>query len=171
MIFWVLLGLAVIATIIITVGAVYDDGPIRLFLGLVVGGLISVGVGGLLFAICVAFFWNGLTPVKTGATERDLVALQTSSTVEGRSYFLGSGYVDGKRVLNYITVDDGAYRVESSDAVNSWIYESDEDPIVRVEHYDFVNPWLAPFALGGADAYSFYIPEGSVLSDYTIDNG
>ena len=100
-----------------------------------------------------------------------LKAIGNSNAIEGRLYFLGGGYVDDKRVLNYISQRaDGGIHVEQAEADDATIYEGTEDATVRVRHYDYTNGWVLTWPLGSYDEYEFRIPTGSVVESYTLDN-
>jgi uncharacterized membrane protein len=179
-IFWILIG-AIALTVIITFyntaywnGGGWDVGDGLAMAG--VGAIISALIAGLLFLVAMAISfgvtgWNYLDTWSVTKETHSLTALKTASSVEGRSYFLGGGYIDGKRVLDYIEAKDGAYYVKSSDADDSVIHEFSGKPYVKHEHSVGGFWWLAPFPLGDGDSHDFYVPEGSVLSDYAVDNG
>lgn len=169
MIFWILLGIAIVAVIASFAYGVQEDLGIGFgFLNAFLATLIAALVGGLLMLLLS--IWFGPSYQFQGEKEHGLVALQTSSSIEGRSYFLGSGYINGKRTLNYITDDGGAFRVESADADDSVIYQDSDSPTVTVHEWDLVNPWFAPWSFGHRHTYTFHVPEGSILSDYTVNN-
>jgi len=169
MIFYIVIAAVLIAVVWIVIYATIYDG---LGIGLLYGILTAIcgAVIGFLLMLFASIWMLGPYH-NVGKEDHSLTALQTSSSVEGRTFFLGSGYINGKRTLNYITNDGGAYRVQSADAVDSVIYQDSETPIVTVYEWDLENPWFAPFVLGHKHTYDFHIPEGSILSDYTIDNG
>lgn len=168
MIFWILATLAVVIAICTTVNISYEDGPL---LGLIMGFLALLGsaAGGFLI-----FLLACLIPTSTDLISDDtykLKALGNNSALEGRSYFLGGGYVKEKRVLNFITQrDGGAIRVEQAEAEDSTIFEGSQDTTVRVLHFDHNNGWVAPWPLGSHTEYTFRIPADSVLESYTLDN-
>lgn len=180
MIFWILIGLVIVVVVI----AFFTDAkPIRKgglwywqdgFASAGWAALASSVVAFFLFAVAVLItFAASPHYLDTWSASKDthsLTALKTDSSIEGRGYFLGGGYVDGKRVLNYIQTDGDAYYVKSSDADDSVIHESDGKPKVIHEHVVGGFWWLAPFPLGKGDSYDFYVPKGSVLSDYTVNN-
>lgn len=167
MIFWILLVIAIVAVIASFVYGLLEDGIGIAFLVAFMAALISALIGGLL-ALLLSI-WVTPNYQFQGEKEHDLVALQTSSSIEGR-FFLGSGYINGKRTLNYITDDSGAFRVESADADDSVIYQDSNEPTVTVHEWDLVNPWLAPWSFSHKHTYTFHVPEGSILSDYTVNN-
>jgi len=170
MIFWILLALVIIATVWAFIWGLNDwAGGIGMgFLCAFGAAVLGAVIGGLLMLLLA--IWFGPTAQFKGDSEHHLVALQTSSSVEGR-FFLGSGYINGERTLNYITDDDGAFRIQSADADASIVYQDSENPTVTVFEFSFENPWFAPWSFGTTYTYEFHVPEGSILSDYTIDNG
>lgn len=126
-------------------------GPVAIFIVL----LIASAVGG----------------TQTVTSSQPLVALRTSSSVEGR-FFLGTGTVDSKPVIRYIVLaDDGAALLSEVEARQARIYQDEEDA-PRVDRGSRVldNPWIAPFpvSLGAGTAYYFHVPAGSVLESYEV---
>jgi hypothetical protein len=163
MLFWILLTI----TVLIVVGTVLADDWTPFASGFLALVVCSV-VGFLALMVCWGTIGANHDLVRT--TTYQLRALGTSTGIEGRSYFLGGGYIKDKRVLNYITDESGAIRVQQSDAGASTIYENSTAPTVIVRHYDHNNGWLVPWPGGSDDTYEFRIPAGSVMSDYTVNN-
>lgn len=169
MIFWVLVVLAaavVVGTFIYF--AFLDD------LGMGIGfGLLSA----FLAAICSAIVGGGVLALsliwipgeKVTHETFPLRALATSSTVQGR-FFLGSGYVDGKRTLNYVAQDDGFARIDQGIGSASRIFEGAEKPTVTEYTYWYSNGWVIPWEFTTGYSWDFRIPAGSILEDYTITN-
>ena len=173
MLFWIILGIVAAVAIVNTVRVARAD-YFSLGEGLL-AGLASLFIGGLLGAIVWFLATLALNPplervVKSESTHQ-LKALGNDSGLKGRMYFLGGGYIEDKRVLNYITQDSsGAIRVERSDAKDSTIYEGSKQATVKVTHADYINGWIAPWPLGDKREYVFNIPTGSVVESYTLDN-
>ena len=92
--------------------------------------------------------------------------------LNGRSYFLGGGYIESKKVLNYIrSEDDGASRLSTAPAELSKIYEVNELPTMTTRSYEKRVWWLAPFKVGAVDNYEFRVPNGTVSGDFTVNTG
>ena len=178
MIFWIILiVLAVAAICVAGFFARYDAWygrtirfSVRRFLSTLISG---VGIGAVILSVysAVAYEMVGTTGYTTTTTS--LQALKTDSETSGRSYFLGGGYINQNRVLNYISKDDGgAIRLDSVYVERATIYEGYDDP--RMETYDFYSDSiLVPWRIDNRwlDNYSFFVPTGSVLTDdYTVDN-
>lgn len=102
-----------------------------------------------------------------------LIALQDGNILEGRSFFLGSGYVDEELKYTYMYMEEGkGYTVNQLNA--DWCYinyiAEGEQPYIREVVYDFDNGFLnfmfiAPYPT----EYYIYIPEGSITQEYRID--
>ena len=169
MIFWILITLTVLITAGVFVSQLdqgYMGAPFMLsFLSLIACTI----VGGLIFIACGSWIpWN-VDLVRDDT--HHLKALGNNSSIEGRMYFLGGGYVKDKRVLNFISQqDNGAIHIEQADADKATIFEGNKDATVQVKHYDNVNGWVSPWPLGSHDEYTFRIPTGSVVESYTLDN-
>lgn len=138
---------------------------------------------GALTGLGAAVIIGGIATAATGSfkTQEEyrvpLKALAASQSVEGH-FFLGSGSVNGKRTINYITADGNRNYLQEADASRSTVIE--DTPVAAGPHLTAFNqcmnnPWIAPWQMCrplNADERSmeFHIPAGSVLSDYTVDN-
>jgi hypothetical protein len=168
MIFWILVALVIAATV-----ATYihfsDDSIGFAFVGALLSAATAGFVGFLIFAACGTWIpWNN---DKVADNTYKLKAIGNSNALEGRLFFLGGGYVNDKRVLNFISQrDGGAIRVEQAEAEESTIYEGSKDATVRIKHFEHNNGWVSPWPLGSHDEYEFRIPTGSVVESYTLDN-
>lgn len=171
MVFWILIGLVV--AVMVGVGiytsvqywAEASDVFLNCAMAFVLGGAAAFIVGVVLVIMPV------FPLTQTTEESVDLAALGSGSEVDGRSYFLGGGYVNEERVLNYVSSEDGAYRLDSARAYNSVIYQDEEkSPRVIVREWEGQNPWIFPFAVNSATTYEFHIPDGSILENYTISN-
>lgn len=165
MIFWILLAVILAGAVWALIAHVRDSMPgLGVFLFFVVVVLGSIAAA-MVLSICAL----GFPQAETSRSE--LRAIAVSSSVEGR-FFLGSGYVDGKRVLNYITARDGFSEVEQVRADHARIYEdADSRPyLATVDHVADVW-WFAPFRVeSGFPRSDFHVPAGSILENFTIDN-
>lgn len=167
MIFWTIVAIAVIIAIYIAwkeSGDSYGMPVLGAFMSLFFGGMAA----GLSLLTC---FFLPINKDLVSDNTYQLKALGNNNAIEGRSYFLGGGYINDKRVLNFISQrDGGAIHVEQAEADDSVIYEGSTDATVQVQHYDWNNGWIATWPLGSGDEYTFRIPTGSVVESYTLDN-
>lgn len=163
MVFWIILGLVIVASIIGFIIGALDEGFVFGIVTWFGTGAIA-GVIGLLMFLPFMF----VEGYETSRNSYDLRALATSSSVEGR-FFLGSGYINGVRSLNFIAEYNGGNYVNQAKASDSVIFERDgENP--HVTYVTIGNPWIAPWDY--KTRYEFTIPTGSILGDdYRIDNG
>lgn len=170
MLFWIIAAIVAAVTITVTVREWRDS-----YGSPVIGGVLTLLIGSVVGVVA----WGGLCVAINPPLERVVVsestsqlkALGNSGGLQGRSYFLGGGYIEDKRVLNYITSSDsGAIKVQRSDAEDSTIYEGAKQASVKVTHVDYVNGWLSPWPLGDKHEYVFNIPTGSVVESYALDN-
>lgn len=173
----IFVGLLVL-TLFIAVWCVYrlwSNGWFETIIGGILGSAGAfIGIilcGAIVMALTMAFSAMGLEPRVTSQHDNDLRAVALSSEVQGQ-FFLGSGYIDGERVLNYIAEhEDGAASVEQVSARNAYIYEDEaNDPYVTTFDWSIGAWWWAPFDWDFGNTYAFHIPEGSILEGYTIDN-
>ena len=170
MLFWIILAIVAIVTICFVVSESGDNygSPVLVgFLTLLIGSTVGVVAwGGLALAINPP-----IERVVVSESTYQLKALGNSTGLEGRSYFLGGGYVEDKRVLNFITSDEhSAIKVQRSDADESTIYEGAKQATVKITHADYINHWISPWPLDDKHEYEFRIPTGSVVESYTLDN-
>lgn len=100
-----------------------------------------------------------------------LSALNTSDKTSGQ-FFLGSGTVDDKPVVRFMTKDsEGGYRVETKNFSTSKVYEIPDGASPRMEcSQAFLLPhWsLNEKQPVGESNCKFYVPEGSIIEDYEL---
>lgn len=133
-----------------------------------VSGLISAGISFLILLAAAGIFAPKLIPL-TSTTEHTLVAMGSTGSVEGRSYFLGGGYVDGKNVINYIErLEDGGSQLKQVDASEATVYENSSEPSLTINNYEGKNWWISPFNTHSSTKYIFHVPENSVVSGYEL---
>lgn len=141
----------------------YDGG-----LGYYLAAFATATIGGVvLLALCATVPFQ---TTQTSESTYPLKALNNNSQTSGHAYFLGGGYVNEERVLNYIASAQGAFYVRSAPADHSKVYEGSEQPKVTVREHEGRNKWLVPWAFKATTKYEFHIPSESILSDYTLDN-
>ena len=102
-------------------------------------------------------------------TRKELVALKDNFAVEGRTGFLGSGYIDEELQYTYMYKDERGIAVDSIPAENSFVnfIGEDEEPYVRAVSYGFKNNWLYVIGFPMYDTeYYIYIPEGTIITNY-----
>lgn len=165
----IIIGICVFIGIFWAIAVGYDpaiEAPFGAFCGLIVGFLVSMVVG--------AFVYDGsIKPVATV----ELVSLADGAGVEGH-FFLGSGYIDSKSVFTwYESRGDNSFVRKSADADESTIHylKDDKKPyyVVNKNCSDggFFQTWALNVESGCWDGhYDFYIPRGSIVQSYKLDN-
>ena len=155
--------LAVIC-VFLFVGTTWHEGPGLGFIALVTSGLVAF----IFWAITAACLPPERVP-RTGTETVALRAMGNGDGVEGRSYFLGSGYVEDKAVISYIeNLDDGGSKLKRANASESVIYEGAEEPTLSIHSYAGKNWWITPFNTHTATKYEFRVPDGTVVETYTL---
>jgi hypothetical protein len=164
-----IVGLAVLAGLL----AFYDTGDLAEgFWGGVCGGV----VGAVLALIVGAFVYTGVHPEPVANVP--LVSLADGSGVRGSFSFLGAGSVDERPVFTwYEKTADNAYVRKHADADASVIHylRSDAHPRLIVEqdkptdHHTF-KTWGLNTTSDGEKTYHFYVPSGSIVQHYDLDN-
>jgi hypothetical protein len=165
-IFWISLAIAIVLMVVVKLA---DESIFTAFwVGVITSGFI------FLIAACITGAALGVERTETKYVT-PLKALATSSKISG-SFFLGSGYVEGKRTLNYITADGDRNYIRQQDASASVVIEditTGQPHMLALEQcYDsgWIMPWKMCKDINEGVAYEFHVPAGSVLSDYTVDN-
>lgn len=98
----------------------------------------------------------------------EIYALQDNITTEG-SFFLGSGHVDDELKYFYVEETELGYVVNNVDADNAYIkYTTDRYHLERLS-YTFDNWFVRLIAFPMNNRYVFYIPDGSIINNYTVD--
>ncbi len=169
MIFW-LVSVAILAAWAWTTLCAFRDcwpfGLVVLFLGALVAALVWLLVAGA----AVGMGLNHLVgPNRVDTYSVPLKALASDSSVEGRSYFLGGGYVEGKRVLSFVqTNDDGSFTPGQVDGADSRVFEdSSSAPVLIVREHVADHWWISP-EMTLFKKYEFTVPEGSVTEQYSV---
>lgn len=96
-----------------------------------------------------------------------IVALSNNVGIQGRTY-LRSGYVEDTLSYYYITETDMGLKTHKVNANNSYIKYTTEQPYMITYKLTYTNDFVI-WAFGNcADStrYTFYLPEGSVITDY-----
>lgn len=100
--------------------------------------------------------------------DTDIHALQDNLATEG-NFFLGSGHVNEELKYFYVKETDAGYTICNIDADKAYIqYTSDRCHLVR-QSYTYNNWFVSLIAIPFQDRYIFYIPEGSIVTNYSID--
>ena len=120
----------------------------------------TVGVTALIALMAMSLFWVKSHPVKDRMeTSAPLYALHLRSITEG-SVFLLSSSVGEEDYYTYLTGrDDGGLVLRKTDTYWSVVFEVETDFRLEVWH----------IGANGATEFRFYIPKGSVRSDYNVD--
>ena len=169
MIFWIVTAVIVVIWIGAVVTLTQEDGLGGFLMAFFVGGLFA---GVVWLIIGIGLIGAGATRL-VGANQTDtypvpLKALGADSSTTG-TIFLGSGFVDGKRVLSYIQEnDDGSFTPGQVDSSASRVYEVDTKPelVWHVNNAD--HWWLYPVEVEVSRSFEFYVPEGSVSEEYNV---
>lgn len=168
MLFWILLGIAVVVIIIafFVGGTSYGWGFefIDAFMGAFIGAILSAIV------LFVTMLILSVTPTAyhLGSTQDEykLQALGTDSQINGRAYLLG-GYVNESPVFSYVRGEGNGFVLRWASADRSTIFEGHDDAHLIVTTAKWGNPWLYPWEREGK-AYDFYVPEGSVSNSFEV---
>lgn len=126
--------------------------------------LLSVAILG--FCSCIAEY----TPQKCTKTSTEhIIALNDSSGVNGRTGFLGSGYVEDELYYYYMADTEEGFRANKIKAENTYVRYSDEPMVEKYTATNFKNKLLWLIALPTKSYHIVYIPEGSIIENYRID--
>lgn len=136
-----------------------------------IAGMFGIGCVFAFVSLFAASIIFGNVEPRWVKYELPLVALNDSTQVEGRSSFLGGGYINESWVyVFYYPNDTGGYELGWDYEYESVIYEEDRTDAVR---YTFVDesPVLGKWTFGynGTTYKEFHVPEGSIARDITFD--
>ena len=142
-----------------------DDGFVFGFFlsifGFVIGALLILIGGGLV---------GCALPQEEVCQTYDLVALQDNIGVEGHKY-LFNGYIEDKLKIRYIINTEKGKHIQTIDDISN-VYINDNSKIAQLkvyEHkfkYDWFN-WIG--VVLESQKYVFYVPEGTIITNYEID--
>lgn len=142
----------------ISKGALVGSISLGAFIGAVVGAVIAIPISiliGFLFPASLDYHQETYT----------ISAIQDGRTIQGR-FFLGSGTIEGVQVFSYYQNTDGYKTLESSPAAYSRIIECDCVPAVEIS---WVESGIWSTTPDKETDYIFYVPEGSIVTNYTLD--
>lgn len=168
--FWLfaLGAIVVISAIVMGVSNWKDspgDGIGAFFFTIAFGGLCALVIAMVTNAILIEVIGSHYETESTA----NLAALQDGSSSSG-SFFLGSGTYDEHPSFFYYEKSGNEYHLEHIDADLAVVIETSEAPRVEYQHEVGDHPfWAIPVA--GYDHVKFYVPEGSVISNYSLDAG
>jgi hypothetical protein len=169
MIFWIIVAVAAIF-----VGWFIYLGIVGDWFMALAGIFITALVGGFAVFLAIIIGFSTLWSTDSETHTYQLKAISTGQEVHGSfagGFFVSYGEVDGERALQFIRQSHGGYHLESAPTDDSVLFERAGAPIVKVTSYSGFWWWLCPWTnTDYANTYKFYVPKGSVLSDYTIDN-
>lgn len=174
MLFWIIVALVAIVTIACFIGLILDDFNGFWFsfgVSAMVAVIASVVGGGLTGLV---WWWGvSVTPFeKASESDTSLRAIQTRETIEGSFHggiFASYGYVDGVRVISYITQDEeGGIRLGYVRASQSVVYEDETDPYITTFEWQKNNWVFLPWTMETANTYAVHVPEGSVVDGFEV---
>jgi uncharacterized membrane protein len=167
MIFWILLGIVALLTLLCFVVGWIDDG---FWSG--VGTAIMMAFFGSLFGALILAV-TALISLATPPTSLERTSVQTvqlraaeSGTASGRAYVF-RGYDSGKRVLNYTAQQDGYSMLGRTYAADTKIFEDGKKELLIIKTLKH-RWWVAPFTWDEKESYEFHVPEGSIVEDFEI---
>lgn len=151
----------------------YGD-PIEGMFGAIFGTFVG-GVLGFLIALIVGAFAYTGTHWEQDA-HKSLVSMDDGASIRG-SFFLGSGYIDETPSFTWYESDGlNNYVRKDADASVSTVHYLPEGqvPYYTLEHQEpddgFVQDWGWGLAVDGEQRYDFYVPRGSIVQSYRLDN-
>lgn len=167
MIFWIITTLAVVGSVSISAYLLWEDE----WFGLVQGFFISLGIAlAWLLAVGLLVFVSGMMSYNHEESESvSLRALGSDSSVSG-SFFLGSGYVNGERVLSYIKENkNGSFTTGQVEGKHAEIWELEDAKPQMVTHTQYSDRWwLIPERVKTGTWWEFRVPEGSVSESFEV---
>lgn len=140
------------------------------FVTFIQGTVANVLVGGMIAALLNLMTSPFVETEWSVESEHRLAAIQDGVVTSG-SFFLGTGTVDGDPKFIYYQMNgNGGYTLESLSPRYATVFQEDGEP--RVVEYNGTsdNPWISLMPKWGTDYKAeFYVPEGSIINNYTLD--
>lgn len=131
-------------------------------------GTITSGAFAFLILVLINLVTYGVVGEHTEKVGEAKLAALADNVGPSGSFFLGSGNIDDEASFFYYEKNGDAYTLEHVDADNVTIVESSETP--RIEFYESVtNNQFWHLGGMGERSYKFYIPEGSIMNNFTLD--
>lgn len=130
------------------------------FISLVIFGFISFGVSVML-------------PVtyQKEVSEFEIATLQDNSQVKG-SFFLGSGTINGTMKYVFYYKSGDSYIMHMVSYSSAEIIITDKKPYLKQISYEKTSAFINLFALDleiPQTEFYFYVPEGTIANDYSLD--
>lgn len=144
-----------------------EPSPWMAFWTWVIWSTVVLGLFTGVTSIVYTFPQVGSYPVETD-DRLELLALDTGMETTGRRY-LFSGYIGEEPGLSYLTRDSqGGINPGTMPARKSTVFEGSEDPYrIRYAWFNEI-PLVLPWRIHFGDTYDFFVPTGSVVSDYSV---
>lgn len=163
MIFWTIVGLGVLFTIIVTVTSSYDFSD---YIIIPIGGVIATALV-LLCTYLPGCWWADQYSEVEYTSTANLEAMQMGEQTRGTA-FLGSGYVNETNSYTYFYENEnGNLQSGRIDADEAEIVQSDtETPRIETHHWQ-MPWWWGPMDM--VDTYTVYVPEGSIKPLINLD--
>ena len=168
MLFWILVGLAVLVVVAVIVWWTIEEG-----FGLgIMGGILSALTAGACLLGAMGLLnmvpWTQVGDAEV--REHKLSALGSSSEVEGRfsgGIFVSSGYVNEEPVFRYIRSEGNGFVLRSVSADDTVVYQGDYEPRIEITSTEWGNEFLYPWTYE-YESYALYVPEGSVSNEISV---
>lgn len=141
-------------------GEIFGFGILIFFVSLLCSALLCLVSSGV--AECEADKTYSITE------DVDIYAMQDNLTTGG-SFFLGSGHIDDELKYFYVEKTEFGYSVTNVDADNAYIQYSNDRCHLEKHTYTFNNWFVRLIAVPCSTRYVFYIPEGSIINNYSVD--
>lgn len=147
------------------------DGYYRWYevLGLVVPILlICIGFGSICLVFTSAICDSVADKTYHITEDTEIYALRDNIVTEG-DFFLGSGNIDGELNYFYVVQTDMGYTINHMDADNVYIQYTTDRCHLETYSYTFNSKFVRLIAAPMSERYIFYIPDGSIINNYSID--
>lgn len=166
---WFIIG------IVVTIGTViywiWDDTFFGIGETILMGFLILIAA--LMGSLLLTVISTAVAEVEADKTysvteDIDIYALQDNITTDG-SFFLGSGHIDDELKYFYVAKTELGYTVKNIDADQAYIQYTDGRCHIEKQSYTFDNWFVRLITVPLTDRYIIYIPEGSIVNNYSVD--
>lgn len=150
----------------------YGYGVVNKIIGFVIGSIMGFCLGVLTWVSIGSIIGNFIPSEWKISSTTNLIALNDSSQING-SFFLGCGTIGEDTVYKYIVNTDKGKQIREINTDNNDVYikEYNGTPKIEINTWEFKNEKYYWFAspIWKDDEVIFYIPEGSVTNNFSID--
>ncbi|RKJ69380.1 hypothetical protein D7X33_23815, partial [Butyricicoccus sp. 1XD8-22] len=134
---------------------------------------LGFGVIGGIITFLIILFYSVIAEGELYKSDSiHIEALKDNSNINGRSSFLGAGYINEEQYYFYIKVTDKGKKMSKVSVDRAYLNEGNYNPHIEVygEKYksDFAK-WLFGAIKDSTVEYIIYVPENTITTEFNVD--